>query len=187
MKLSRDRRREQLLDVAMEIVREYGADELTLGNLAARAGVSRPIAYGHFSTRSGLLVALFKRLEDKFVHTLSSALKATPCELQAVAEVMSAAYFNCLAEFGVEGPAISAALRGTEEMATQQKLMTDEYVGVMCEALRPFTPTEHEDLRLLCIGLLGAAEAFAAEVKTGRISDARAAHEFSRLIVKRLS
>ncbi|WP_244495233.1 TetR/AcrR family transcriptional regulator [Ensifer sp. Root423] len=55
-----------MLNVAMEIVRNQGADELTLGTLAGKAGVSRPIAYEHFSTRAGLLVALFKRLEDNY-------------------------------------------------------------------------------------------------------------------------
>jgi len=42
--------RRQLLAIALVIVREEGADRLTLGHLAARAGVSKPITYEHFGT-----------------------------------------------------------------------------------------------------------------------------------------
>jgi AcrR family transcriptional regulator len=184
VKLSKDRRREQLLDVAMTIVREQGADELTLGSLAAKAGVSRPVAYDHFSTRAGLLLALFQRLEDSYVQRLRDALSLAPHELRAIADVMSNAYFNCLSDLGPEAPAISAALKGSEEMATQQRSMIDEYVEIMRLALQPFSSVGDEELRLLCIGLLGAAEAMAREMQIGRVSEAAAVGAFSSLIAK---
>ena len=55
-RLSKQARREQLLDVAVAIVRTQGADGLTLVTLAEAAGVSRPITYDHFGTRPGLLL-----------------------------------------------------------------------------------------------------------------------------------
>jgi AcrR family transcriptional regulator len=184
MKLKRDMRREQMLDVAMEIVRNQGADELTLGTLAGKAGVSRPIAYEHFSTRAGLLVALFKRLEDNYVHWLRSALREAPTDLTDVADVISDAYFKCLAQFGPEALAISAALKGTEEMAAQQRLMLNVYVELMCDALRPFSGLEDERLRPVCVGLLGAAEALASEAQAGAISQQIATSVLTSLIVK---
>jgi AcrR family transcriptional regulator len=102
-KLPRDQRRELLIDQALEIVRTEGADALTLATLAARAGVSRPVAYEHFTTRPGLLLAAFQRLEDRYVEQLRSALSSPPSNLLAVAEVMSRAYFNCHADLGAEG------------------------------------------------------------------------------------
>lgn len=184
MKLKKDVRREQMLDVAMAIIRNEGADALTLGTLATRAGVSRPIAYGHFSTRAGLLVALFKRLEDAYVGRLRSALDEAPNELAAVAAIISEAYFNCLSEFGPEGLAISAALKGTEEMAAQQRLMVGVYVELMSDALRPFSELEAERVRPVCVGLLGAAEALAAETQAGAVSERVAASVLTALIVK---
>ena len=50
-RLSQAERRRQLLDTALVIIREEGADKLTLGRLASRAGVSKPVAYDHFGTR----------------------------------------------------------------------------------------------------------------------------------------
>ena len=168
----------------MEIVRDQGADGLTLGTLAAKAGVSRPIAYGHFSTRSGLLLALFKRLEENYVHRLRSALFDTPKDLTAVADIISKAYFNCLADFGPEGLAISAALKGTEEMAAQQRLMIRAYVELMCDALRPFSELEAGHIHPVCVGLLGAAEALASETQVGAITERVATSVFAALIIK---
>lgn len=181
-KLPKDRRREQLLDVAMTVVREEGADALTLVTLAARAGVSRPVAYDHFSTRSALMIALFQRLEDRYVQALRDALAAAPRDLSAVADLISRTYFNCEAELGPEAPSISAALKGSEEMATQQRAMIEEYVDLMCRALQPFSSLGTEALRLTCIGLLGAAEAIARERHDSRVSATVAIDAFSSLI-----
>ncbi|YCI06633.1 TetR/AcrR family transcriptional regulator (plasmid) [Ensifer sp. D2-11] len=181
-KLQKELRRQQLLDVAFGIVRERGADELTLGNLALAAGVSRPVAYEHFSTRAGLLVALYRRLEDAYVRSLKVGLAAAPPELQAIAAMMSASYFNCLSDLGPEALAISAALQGSEEMAEQQRRMMDEYIAIMCDALRPFTTAPDESLRILSIGLLGAADALAREVQSSRVSKDSALDALASLI-----
>lgn len=176
-KLPRDQRRELLIDQALEIVRTEGADALTLATLAARAGVSRPVAYEHFTTRPGLLLAAFQRLEDRYVEQLRGALSSPPSNLLAVAEVMSRAYFNCHADLGAEGPAISAALKGSDEMAAQQRAMVGEYVEIMLKALRPHSRLTDEQLSLRCIGILGAAEAMANETQVGKttLDDAIAA------------
>jgi AcrR family transcriptional regulator len=56
---SREQRR-QLLDVAWQLVREEGTEGLSLGRLAEQAGVTKPVVYDHFETRTGLLVALYR-------------------------------------------------------------------------------------------------------------------------------
>lgn len=184
MKLPKAERRDQLLAVAMTIVREEGADALTLGTLATRAGVSRPIAYDHFSTRPRLLLALFQQLEDRYIQSLRTALAAVPGRLYSVADVMSSAYFGCHAEMGPEGQSVSAALKGNAEMARRQQAMIDEYVDLMRDALRPFASVDDERLHLICTGLLGAAEAMAREVHAGRSSTAAATSAWSSLIVR---
>ena len=73
-RLSNAERRRQLLDTALVIVREEGADRLTLGHLAARAGVSKPVAYDHFGTRSGLLIELYRSIDAEQANALRVAL-----------------------------------------------------------------------------------------------------------------
>ncbi len=81
-KLTKAERRKQLLETAHEIVRDEGTDALTLGYLAERAGVTKPIAYEHFETRAGLLVALYQEIDDRQVASLMDALKRTKPRLE---------------------------------------------------------------------------------------------------------
>src|SRR5688500_907945 len=94
-RLSKAARREQLLDAALAIVWDRGADGLTLVTLAEAAGVSRPIAYDHFGTRAGLLLALYRRLEERHRAAVAEALRTAPPSAGAIAQVMSRAYFAC--------------------------------------------------------------------------------------------
>jgi hypothetical protein len=59
-------------------------------------------------------------------------------------------------------------------------------VELMCSALRPFTTVSDGELRLLGIGLLGAAEAIAREMQTGAVSRDAAADALSSLIARNL-
>ena len=60
-RLSKEGRREQLLDAAADIVVERGVGTLTMEGLAERAGVSKALPYQHFDNSSAVLVALYGR------------------------------------------------------------------------------------------------------------------------------
>ena len=64
-RLPRDERRRQLLETAAAIVRAEGTDALTLARVAEQAGVTKPVAYEHFETRAGLLVALYRHFDAR--------------------------------------------------------------------------------------------------------------------------
>ncbi|WP_404799983.1 TetR/AcrR family transcriptional regulator [Actinoalloteichus fjordicus] len=49
---------------------------MTLRRLAERAGVSRPIAYDHFTTREGLLMALYQQYDEQIGPAIRAALPA---------------------------------------------------------------------------------------------------------------
>jgi AcrR family transcriptional regulator len=186
-KLPKAQRREQLLEVAQHIVREQGTDALTLGYLAERAGVSKPVAYEHFKTRAGLLIALYAEMDSRQVAALLEALERTRRRLEDVARVISRAYMHCYTSMGPEWHAISAALKGDEEMEAFQRELLDSYVALYSEALAPYTELPREELRLRCVGLIGAAEAISREMLQGRVDEARAAATLGSLIVRALS
>jgi AcrR family transcriptional regulator len=60
-RLSAEARRDQLLDVATEIVAEQGFQAVSVQSVASGAGVTRPIVYEHFGTLQGLLEAIVAR------------------------------------------------------------------------------------------------------------------------------
>ncbi|HLH13196.1 MAG TPA: TetR/AcrR family transcriptional regulator [Solirubrobacteraceae bacterium] len=54
-------RREQLLDVTIELVAKHGFHAISVQSVAARAKISRPIVYEHFGDLDGLLKAAVAR------------------------------------------------------------------------------------------------------------------------------
>jgi len=75
-RLSALERREQLLDVAKELVGERGFHGVSIEAVAARAEITRPIVYHHFGDLSGLLEALVLREAQRALGQLSVALPA---------------------------------------------------------------------------------------------------------------
>jgi AcrR family transcriptional regulator len=186
-RLAKAERRDQLLAVAQTVVREQGTDALTLGYLAQRAGVSKPIAYQHFKSRSGLLIALYKQIDERQVEALLQALKRTPRRLEDVAHVMSDAYMHCYVSIGPEWYAISAALKGDEQMEASQRELLDSYVALYCQAFAPYSTLPKQELQLRCVAIIGAAEAMARDMLRGRIDELIAAATLCSLIIEWLS
>ena len=186
-KLPKAKRRDQLLQTALAIVRAEGTDTLALGLLAERAGVSKPIAYEHFGSRSGLLIALYKQFNERQVALTLEALERAPRTLEDVARVLSNAYMNCYSSAGPECHAISAALRGTEEMDSFQQELMNEYAAIYLKALLPCTNTSRQDLRIYCVAIIGAAESIAREMLAGRITEKKAAATLRLFIIRCLS
>jgi AcrR family transcriptional regulator len=76
-----DARRRQLLDEAARILTEQGIEHLQITEVAARAGVSRPLVYRQFPTRMALVRALLEDftaiVNERFHRALLRALPGT--------------------------------------------------------------------------------------------------------------
>jgi AcrR family transcriptional regulator len=73
-RLTGPERREQILDVTKEMVGERGFHGISIDAVARRAGISRPIVYGHFENMAGLLRALVEREGARAVEQLMALL-----------------------------------------------------------------------------------------------------------------
>ena len=186
-KLPRADRRAQLLDTAYAIVREHGTDALTLGALAKEAGVSKPVAYSHFETRSGLLIALYQEINERRLAAVAADLTDTPATLPAIARMIAAAYMSCHAALGSEWHAIGAAMQGDVAMHACHERIINGYIDFFHDALAPVSPLKSGPLRRRCIGIIGAAEALSAAMVRGRVSERLAAGDLESLIVAALA
>ncbi|HVT76581.1 MAG TPA: TetR/AcrR family transcriptional regulator [Acidimicrobiales bacterium] len=71
--MGRTDRREELLDAAIAGIREHGATA-SMGQLAAKAGISKPILYRHFGDRAGLVDAIGDRFAAELRRDLLGAI-----------------------------------------------------------------------------------------------------------------
>lgn len=181
-RLSRVQRRRQLLDTALKVVREEGADRLTLGRLAARAGISKPVAYDHFGTRSHLLIELYKSIDQAQVVALKEALTTGALSVEETIGTLASAYIHCYADTSGEWHAIGAALAGSEEKEAVYQELLDGYVQLFSALLRPYVDLPQAELERRCMGLIGAGEALSAAMVRGNCGEAEAAETFASLI-----
>ncbi|MEO8888448.1 MAG: TetR/AcrR family transcriptional regulator [Jatrophihabitantaceae bacterium] len=69
-------RREQLLDVGRALFAEKGYEATSIEEIAARAGVSKPVVYEHFGGKEGLYAVVVDREMSDLLGRLTSALSA---------------------------------------------------------------------------------------------------------------
>jgi AcrR family transcriptional regulator len=174
-RLSKADRREQLLAIARTIVRDEGTDALTLATLAERAGVTRPITYEHFQTRSGLLLALARAIDDRQVALILTELGQAGTKLTDIARVAANGYMRCVMEIGQEWQSITAALRADAEMDLAQHEIHQRYADIYSEAFAECTTLSKPVLKRRCVAIIGAAEALARELHLGNLDERTAA------------
>ena len=179
-KLPKAERREQLLETAQTIIRDKGTDALTLGYVAECAGVSKPIAYEHFGTRAGLLIALCSDYDRKQKEARSEVLEEGAETLADVIAVMASAYVDCVLGIGPEMGAAFGALWATEETADFRRSLREGYVAEYRKAFGRFVKLPENDDAIF-LGFLGAAEALAQDVAAGRVSPDEAVEALTRI------
>ncbi|ADX47345.1 regulatory protein TetR [Paracidovorax avenae ATCC 19860] len=185
-RLPKEARQRQLLDVAWSIVRSEGSDALTLGYLAERAGVTKPVVYDHFGARNGLLAALYEEYDSRQHALLDEALAACARTLPAVAQVIAASYVGCVMAMGREMPGVSAALAGSPELEALKKAHETLFMDKCRRALAPFAkkPLKQAAMR----AMLGVAEAVSFAALAGEVDPVDAEEEIYdaiRRIVRR--
>jgi len=74
-KISRDQRRQQLIDATMRVLARKGFSQTTLANVAAEAGVSHGLVNFHFESKEKLLTATLLFMADEYRQNWSSALQ----------------------------------------------------------------------------------------------------------------
>lgn len=181
-RLSKADRRRQLLTTALDVIREDGADSLTLGHLAERAGVSKPVVYDHFGTRSGLLIELYRWIDTERVEAFRQAMAAADNDRDETIASLAHAYIRCAADLTGEFYVVGAALAGSTEKAEVYAELLDQSVEMFVSVLRPFNRLTGPAATRLCVGLVGAGEALSAAIVRGKLTEADAIATFHEII-----
>lgn len=180
-RLPKEQRRQQMLETARAILGEEGAEALTLARLAERAGVSKPIAYDHFGSRAGLLIALCDEYNDRQVAAQAGALAARGATLADVAQVFAGSYVTCVLDIGPAMGAAFAALAASEETAAFRQQLRAGYRAQYAKAFGRQVDVPPAEADAIYAGFLGAAEALAGDAAAGRISREAAIAALARI------
>lgn len=81
VRMSGQERREQLLTVGRKLFASKGFEAVSVEEIAAKAGVSKPVVYEHFGGKEGLYAVLVDREMNELLGTISDALTGTNARL----------------------------------------------------------------------------------------------------------
>ena len=186
-RLSKDARREQLLSIAEQIIKNGGADALTLITLAEQAGVTKPLTYEHFSNREGLLVQLYKRYDEKVVSTITESIIVQASTLEDAAGAVSSAYMDCVLHCGTLYEAIVSALLAYPEYSNIRTQIRNYFVDAYHEVFHQFLTSSDNEIRIKLIAIYGAIEEVGRAMVSGEISYQNANVTLTKFIVSVLS
>lgn len=113
-RLSTADRRQELIAAALELFSARPADEVTLDDVAARAGVSRALAYRYFGTRAEIYVAAMRTAADEMLARLDPPHDAPPLD-RIVAAIRR--FFDFAEEHATGFRALLAGHPGAQEGA----------------------------------------------------------------------
>ncbi|EJC84236.1 transcriptional regulator [Rhizobium leguminosarum bv. trifolii WSM2297] len=181
-RLSKPERRQQLLETARLIVREEGADRLTLGHLAVRAGVSKPVTYEHFETRTGLLIELYRWIDTERISAFRALMAQGNRTANETVSALAKTYLACGADQGDEFHAVGAALAGSEEKAAVYQELVDAVNEMFVEVLKPHSNLGPDTLALASLALVASGDALTNAMSRGSCSALEAEEVFTKLI-----
>jgi AcrR family transcriptional regulator len=67
-------REEQLLDTALSVFAEQGYEATSIVDIAAAAGVTRPVVYKHYGSKDGIYLACLRRARQQLERQLAEAI-----------------------------------------------------------------------------------------------------------------
>ncbi len=97
VRLSATARREQILDVALEVLGRAGYHGASMNDIADAAGVTKPVLYQHFDSKRDLYRALLDEVGNRLLTTIAKAT-ATATDGKTLTEMGFEGYFRWVAE-----------------------------------------------------------------------------------------
>ena len=155
-RLSADARREQILDVAIHVFGRAGYYGASMNDIADAAGVTKPVLYQHFDSKSDLYAALLDEVGARMLHAITKeTADAGDGREQTVRGFR--AYFRWVAHRHDEFMLLfGGSARHAEEFAHQIRGITDEAAAAIAPLIAVDIDPEHRDT--LAHALVGLAE-----------------------------
>ena len=154
-RLTATARREQILEVALEVFGRAGYHGTSMNDVADAAGVTKPVLYQHFDSKRALFRALLEEVGNRLLSAIAKATADAP-DGKSQTQRGFQAYFRWVAEDHDEFKLLYGGTRRDHEFRDTVRHVTDE----AAEAIAPLIAVdiEPEHRRTVAHALVGLAE-----------------------------
>jgi len=157
-RLPRDQRRASLLDAANEVFTTRGYHAAAMDDIAAVAGVSKPVLYQHFDSKLDLYLALLDRACDSLVDVVREALGSTDDNAERTVAVMGAFYDFVSSTSGEFRFVFESDLTGVGRVQERLWQVNNEVADLIAAVIAEDTRLPSGHAQLLAISLVGLAQ-----------------------------
>ncbi len=155
-RLSADARREQIIDVAIEVFGRAGYYGASMNDIAEAAGVTKPVLYQHFDSKSDLYVALLDEVGARLISAITKAT-ADATDGREMTAAGFQAYFRWVAQRHDEFMLLfGGSARHAEEFGARVRRITDDAAAAIAPLIA--VDIEHAHRETLAHALVGLAE-----------------------------
>ncbi|HEY2512391.1 MAG TPA: TetR/AcrR family transcriptional regulator [Polyangiaceae bacterium] len=180
-RLEPEARRAQLVEVAAKLLARGGVEALQFTELAAAAGVTRPVVYKFFPTREALVQAILddfegelaRRFENAAVARAATSLaEATGAFIEAICDTIEAKGSGAWELLGAQGPDARVAELGREVQARLMKPWR--------RSIAQATGASRREVETVTAMLVAAGRAVLSRWYAGELSRTEAARDATR-------
>jgi len=157
-RLPRHARRAQLLESALDVFAAQGYHAAAMDDIAAKAGVSKPVLYQHFPGKFELYLALLESACDAIIENTRAALRSTHDNKLRVAGTMAAFYDYVTADTGAFRLVFESDVTSEPLVRAQVERVTTECAEAITEVIAEDTGLPTEAAHLLAVGLVGMGQ-----------------------------
>jgi AcrR family transcriptional regulator len=165
-RLSRDDRMEQTLEAAHALFAERGYAAVTMDEIAAAVGVTKPLLYNYFGNKEQLYIACMERSGDALTATIGTAVEATATPDEALGAGVRAFFSFLDSDRAAWAVLFDETLPQAGDLADRVAAYRGLIVELVSASMMRQLPQHVRDaarveVEALSAALLGAAEALA--------------------------
>jgi AcrR family transcriptional regulator len=165
-RLSREDRMEQTLGAAHELFAERGFADVTMDEIAAAVGVTKPLLYNYFGNKERLYIACMERAGDSLIETIGAAIAGTDSPGEALGAGVRAFFAFLDSDRAAWAVLFDETLPVSGEVAEKVAGYRGQIVELVSQSLlAQVAPARRRGVRVeieaLSSALLGAAEELA--------------------------
>jgi len=165
-RLSRSDRMEQTLGVAHGLFAERGFADVTMDEIAAEVGVTKPLLYNYFGNKERLYIACMEQAGDSLTRTVGAAIAETGSPGDALGAGVRAFFRFLDSDRAAWAVLFDETLPNSGEVAEKVASYRDQIVALVSQSLLAQLPEARRgaariEIEALSAALLGAAEELA--------------------------